>query len=517
MAGFQYGYTQAMKEQKGAEYIKDLQENRPEGMTPTEHHEAVKATLSYGNEYQAALSSQQGINFLKYATLVDTGKMTESDLIQARRDISEGQFAQLERYIATRRDPQQKATLLYNESVDHHANAGFMSRYSDKEIDAIFGKKVELYNTAMSEKLGEPHEASLGEKAMLAQTINAPIASLKKEMSRVANYGTPEEAVEAVRGMVMLDNNNLGVSIDGMSAKDKAILSTFKDLRNDTTYTPEEALKLAREESNVDDNTKQSRLNRWNDLQKEKDYYKDTSAKIKYIGDHIGAKAGWFSKRNLVPTGLDVSFDRVMNRLIPLYKDPEKAEAEAFLQLSKVNKPTDINNRNELMKMAPQPELWNDRYRALKDYVDKSKEHKAQGGFVLNDVDWPDAPNIESLYDKPPIKGDLIINVDGKPRKIVIEGDLTTQWGVDMVPSYAFSYLDDDGVPMALMDFNSGEQARWVPDYQGIDARMRAKFKTPDQIKIEAIEKAHAQQLQALEDARIGEVGNYSPLIGGIL
>jgi len=513
-AVFNQGWKEAEAEGKSSEYIKNARENKPKEITAAQHDQYMKGLVSYAAEYNAALSAQQTIDYIKYATKVDTGQMTEADLLQAQQKISEKQMAELEHRIATRNNSASKATLLYNESENRQNEAGFMSRYSGHEIDMIFGKKMELYNNAMTQQTGQPHEATLAEKAMVAQTINAPIPALTQELSRVANYGTPAEAVEAARSMVMLDNNNLGVTIGGMSDKDKSILNTFKDLRSDTTYSPEESLKLAREQSNVDDNTKQSRLNRWNDIKKEKDYYKDTAAKIKRIGDNIGAKTGWFRERNLVPTGLDVSFDRIMNRLIPLYADPAKAEAEAFLQLSRVNKPTNVNNRNELMKMAPPPEVWNDRYRALKEFVDKSNAHKAAGGFVLNDVDWPNAPDIDSLYSQPPIGGDLVINVDGKPRKIIIEGDLTTQWGSDMVPSYAFSYLDDDGVAMALMDFNTGEQARWIPDYLGIDKRL--KLKSPDQRKTEAIEKAHAQQLRAFEDERINEAGVYNPIIGGI-
>jgi hypothetical protein len=511
-AAHQAEWQAAHNEGKGSEYLQQLRESPPKGLDATQQDALIKSVLGYAGEYQAALNAQQGINYLKYATMVDTGQMTEAALLQARKDVSEGQFAQLERYIATRNTEANNATKLYNEAAPNLDNAAFMAKYSSGDIDAIFGKRVELYNAAMSEQTGEPHEATLGERAMLAQGINAPIASLQKQLSRAANYGDTNQATEAVRAMVMLDNNNLGVTLAGISDKDKAILSTFKDLRENARYTPEESLKLARDQSNVDENTKQSRRNRWKEMQKEKDYYKNTPDKIKRIGDNIGAKRGWFRERNLVPTGLDVSFDRLMNSLVPLYDNPEKAEQEAFQQLARTTKPTEVNNRNELMKMAPDPMIWNDRFRAVKEFVDKSKAQQAAGGSVLNELDWPDAPDVESLYNKPPIPGDLVINVDGKPRKIVIAGDLTTQWGADLIPSYSLSYLDDDGVPMALMDLDTGQQARWIPDYQG----MQARLKTPEQIRTEAIEKAHSMHLKAAEDERINEVGLYDPMIGGI-
>lgn len=514
VSGLQYGYVQAMKEQKGSEYLKDLRESKPEGMTPSEHDDAVKAVLSYGNEYQAALSSQQGINYLKYATMVDTGQMTESDLIQARKDISEGQFAQLERYIATRSDAATKATRLFNESAGKQDDAGFMARYSGAEVDTIFAKKVELYNNSVADKTGEPHEATLGERAMLAQSINAPIPALSKELSRTANYGNPQQAVEAVRAMVMLDRNNHGVNISDMDNHDKAILNTFRDLSANTAYGPDEALKLARDTTNVDPNTKQSRIEGWKEYQKTDSKYRDINKKIKYIGDNIGANFGWFRDRAKTPTGLDVAFDRVMNSLVPLYDTPKRAEQEAFQQMSRVYQPTDVNNRNEIMRLAPEERLWNDRYRSLKEVVDANKTMQAEGKFVMNKLDWPDAPDTKDILGKSLITGDIKILVDGQPRKVVIDSDLDTQWNTDLGLSWPFFFLDEDGVQMPIVDSQRGIQARWVPDWVGLEKLVP----DPEQYKIRQIEKAHSDKLKAMGEERIrSESGQYSPMIGGLI
>lgn len=531
VSGLQYGFVQALKDQKGSEYLKELRENRPEGMTPSEHDQAVKAVLSYGADYQAALQAQQNINYLKYATMVDTGKMTESDLIQARKDISEGQFAQLERYIATRTTEAGKMTQLYNDASPHFDDAGYMSRYTGKQVDAIFQKHVELYNNAVSEQTGEPHEATLGEKALLAQPINAPIPAIQKEMSRSANYGTPAQALEAVRGMVMLNRNNNGVTLDGLSDHDKAILNTFKDLSANASYSPEEALKLARDTTNVDENTKQSRLDGWKDWRKTQGWNESYNKKLSHIVDGIGAKTGVvFKNAGRVPSGIDVSYDRMMQRLVPLYPNPQDAETEVFAQMSKVIQRTNINadptddsgSKDEWMRFAPTQVLagtpgyfkYNDRLRALKEVVDRNKQAQAEGKFVMNTLDWPDAPDLSDLVSKPLAKKPPTILVNGKPYKAVVESDDTTQWNIELGPSWGLSYEDESGQRFPIVDFEQGFQARWIPDFKYLDSLR----KSPEDIQREAIEKAHSQKLKGEEDERIkSEVGQYSTTIGGLV
>ncbi len=216
----QHEYVEAYKEQRGADFIADLRENVPAGLTPIEHDNLVKGVLSYANEYQAALSSQQAINATKYSTMIDLGQMTESTMLQAKQDISELQFAKLENHMAKQNLKQLQSTQLHNEAVPNFKNAGAMSRYTGPELDVIYGKQLELKQASKEEGQG----INSVDMAQIAQGIQAPIPAFNKMMSAELLSNDPNVATRAAgiwRGL----NASNPLSVQGVSgeAESKAL------------------------------------------------------------------------------------------------------------------------------------------------------------------------------------------------------------------------------------------------------------------------------------------------------
>jgi len=464
MGTHQREYVEAQKDKKGADYIANLRESKPEGMSPSEHDALVKGVLSYANEYQAALSQQQFINFIKYDGMIDTGKMTESSMIQAKNETSEVEYAKLEHKLAVHSAKVDKQTALFNEAAGNLEDAGFMSRYSGSEVDSIFGKAVQLYEGSMSQQ-GQPHVATLAEKALLAQRINAPVPALAKELSRVANYGGVQQATEAARAVEFLKQSHDGVTISDLSKEDEVMFDTFANLQANTENDPNENLKLARQSYNVDDNTRVSRLERL------RGYLQDSKLKVgtptlqsKIVSGLGGQRL--FGRNSVVPTGLDVAFLSAVTAYAPICETPKQAEKLAFEQMKGVYKEVDINDRPEMMKLGPPKEMYNDRVRALKEIIASNQEQVSSGGFVLNELSGADKlPDDKDLYTRAPITSKLKIMVDGQERQVIIQPDQSTKMPNDGRISYAFAYLDENKAPVPLIDFKTGQTARWYLDY----------------------------------------------------
>jgi hypothetical protein len=213
-------YVEAQKAKKGAEYLADLREHKPAGLTPLEHDNLVKGVLAYANEYQAAFSAQQAVNFTQYATKVDTGQMTESDLIQAKNDVSELQYAKLENHIAKRNLKQIQATQLHNEAIGHLDDAGFMSQYTGDQLNSIYNKQLELKQASKPE--GE--QISIVDRAEVAKGMQVSVPEFTKRMSAELLSNDPVKATQAAQIWRGLNGSN-PLSVQGISsdAESKAL------------------------------------------------------------------------------------------------------------------------------------------------------------------------------------------------------------------------------------------------------------------------------------------------------
>lgn len=256
-AAMQSGYRNAEFEGKGSKYLSDIRENKPEGLTEDQWHRAVNSTLSYANEYQAAKNAQQTIDYIKYATMVDTGKMTESALLQAQENVSEKQFAELEHRIAVRAFKMKDETDLYNTYKDQFGNSIAMSSAKPDQLDKIFEKHVQVVMAQREADSGEPQNATLADRAALAREIQATIPSFNKQVAAAVKSKNPEVAVMGANILEALKGNQFATA--GVSANDRALAKGITN-RIARGTPPEQAVAFASEriagltEKGIDEN-----------------------------------------------------------------------------------------------------------------------------------------------------------------------------------------------------------------------------------------------------------------------
>jgi hypothetical protein len=384
-----------------------------------------------------------------------------------------------------------KDVQLFNNIVRDFPDPVKMASYKPEQIDMAFNKLVGQQEQQLGMQSGS---MDLPSRAKLATNIQREVPVLEKQLSAAANFGGAKQAAQAVQAMKFLQQNN-PIVISGLKDKDKAVLDTFGDYISNTTLPPEDAIKAARGDVNVDENIQQERLKAWKEY--DKTVYPDLKSKLNHIANGLNAKSGLFNTNDptLLPSGISVAYDRIMAKTAVHYRDPKMADAAVMDELAKVNQVTYTNNRKEVMAFPPEilyPNqeifLHSEKVRQLKEYVEQNNDRKANKGFVFNQLEWID-------NDENDPSSDIKLKIDGVARKIIISSDLATQYGADGIPSWAFSYLDENNVPYPLMDLNGpGTVKRWSPDfnvqakkYKEYEKSQREKAKTERDKPVELI------------------------------
>ncbi|HWY34009.1 MAG TPA: hypothetical protein VNX68_05140 [Nitrosopumilaceae archaeon] len=457
-------YEKTPEEEK-PKYIEQLRKNPPANMAPAEVDRTVAGLQQFAHQYDSAYKGQQAINYTNLASKLNEGTLTQSDIDSS--NLSAQQIADLNYAQSKINKKTNEANMLTANMVSNFGNAGKMSQYTNDDVNTVFNNIVKLKESDISNQTGQKYEASLLDKATIAQGIKRNIPALSKELSQAANYGNAKQATEALRALNMLNKNN-PVSVSDLDKDTKALLYTFGDLLTNTTANAEEALKVARGDINVDQNTKDSRLSAWKEVQKIDDKFKSTPRLLNHIAEGIGATSGWIFKSGdatIIPTGLDTAYERLMNATVPMVKDYKTAEKIVFEEMSKVYNPSSIDekagsSRHKFMSFPPEKLLGEqyarvDKIRALKDFVAKNNELKSKNKFIFNDV------SIDENLDP---NGEAFLTVNGKKMKVLVESDIQTQFSIDTIPSWQFSIVDEDNIPMPLMDMSTGGVARWIPD-----------------------------------------------------
>lgn len=195
--------AKAAKEGNSEEFLRDLRENRPEGMSATEHERVVSGTQDYLNHYNSALKGSQNmaftdakmelletgtINVEKYKNQVSPKQLQELDLMMIEKNLKSSQQAITSGYIYENKD-----------------NPMMMSSVSDKEMN-------ELYQSAINPN------APLRDKATWASQFQRPIGAFQNQVESFMKSNNPENIGEAAKVIRMLNNNN-PIALDGVSAK----------------------------------------------------------------------------------------------------------------------------------------------------------------------------------------------------------------------------------------------------------------------------------------------------------
>lgn len=354
-----------------------------------------------------------------------------------------------------------------------------MLNYSGKQKDQVF-KALMKYDKEQTDILGQPYDNPILRAAQLAQNIKAPVTVFLDSLAIAAKFGDTAEFEQAGQAIKAMQVNN-PIGLQGLDKDARAAAQLFNHYRLNTQYSGEEAAEKARNDVyGIDEDTKISRGNRYRDILKDKGLT-DEDSFTKFVANNVGA-TGWFSN-SAYPSGL---INKV-RELLPSYFERsgnwDIATNDLFDDLKNIYKETTINNRSEIMVMPPESVLpnapnWisNDKAAAFKELVNSVQQSKVSGGYVLQDLEWNNAPDFKDMFTKNLVSGDLKASVNGVERKIIIVSDDVTQLSTTKTPSWAFMYLDDNGIPQPIMDSKEmGGIARWYPDLEGL-AQQQAKY-----------------------------------------
>ena len=469
----------AAKEGRTEQYLADLRDRRPEGISATEHEMIIRGAGTYLNQYEAALSGQRQINYIGYDAEISNGKMTPDRLDEIRQlnDVSEIQMAKLEANYSSVSAKEQKQVALFNVMNGQSDDPVAMANYSPGNINDLFSARMAQLEQSQN---AQPGELGVQGQTIVAQGIRAPVEAYQSRMEAGINSGDPETMAIWSQAMIVMNKNN-PAGLKGLSKDARSVANLYDAYSSDTKNKGQDAAnKALNDVYNVDEATKTARIDKLKQWNKDKGL-NNLAIKNRRIANGIGAH-NTFTSNSLYPDRLTTRYDELMPSYITRNPSAELAEKELFEDMKQVYKPTNTNNREEIMNTPPDSVLpnwknWdqNDKARALKEYVDSVKELEYNGGFVLNKVDWKNAPDTSNLLtDKPLVKGDLIIQVDGKDRKVIIVSDDVTIRSPDGRPSWAFQFLDDNGVPQPLLDSTANNsQARWRPDYERLEVEKK--------------------------------------------
>lgn len=356
---------------KGNAYLKYYRENKPDSMTEAEHDRVMRAMISYAQEFGAARSAQQSMDYIKYATKVATGQMTEADLLGAQEKLSERQMAELESRIAIKAYKDQKQVESYNYYHPRFMDEVAMSPVSGtKAMDGIFEQHVKFMTAIKEHETGQAQEVTLADRAEYAKDIAAMVPSLNKDLGAMMKSTNPQKAYEAAKIFSAMDISN-PKSVEGIGGEAVQFAKTLlrgvengASVQEAHTVATEQAQKLTpaqREErekefdtifkSEVDNKGGKAGIKALTQIENRKQFV------LQAMGiDNPGFFGRVFLGRDTIamPDGLTTAFVQQMKDKYVSGRTFEQAQEMASRELGRVWKVTTINGVPQVMWMPPE-------------------------------------------------------------------------------------------------------------------------------------------------------------------
>lgn len=270
---------------------------------------------------------------------------------------------------------------------------------------------------------------SLREKAKLAKDYTAPVTAFAKEVNHGILSGNTEKAIEALDALEFVQNSQpLAVETNVLNTKARAVAATYKSLVNNTSVSPEDALKSARKAVlEKDDVITQQRST---------DYRKIKAFKPEKIKDTVldMFDPGIFSfEPDAVSPGLENTFSRLFKAAYLETGDEDAAIEMVKKQTSALYGVSEFNGEDTVMLLPPEKAFPGADPAILKRDLETS----------LEDLQLPQGV----------AAGDVKISSDDLTR--ANPGQIT----------YGLYYTDQYGNSKPVEDEN-GIPVRWTPDYK---------------------------------------------------
>jgi len=463
-AQLQKGYIDSPNKDK-PKYLAEARDNLPEDMSAEDKDSIVAGLEQFSRKYDSAFKGQQYLNYNQAKMKIASREFTASDLADLEDKVNAYQLSDLEIEATKVSAAESRNLSSAQEILKYSDNPVFLANQSDKNINYTVDSVI--LPQAEAEK-GEP--LSLSEQAMVLSNFKTPVPSLSKRLSAAIRDGSPMDLVDASIAVSFAQANNPAL-IRNMSKDDIAVANLYQSISKNPKYSGEEGAIRARDSVyNLTPEIKEERQRKVDAYYKSKELNTSKGA-IREASKSI--QTGFFSTTKKLPAGASTVYLDILRNEIMRSGDPVIAEKMAKDQMKEIYQETDINNiSGEVMVNAPEKAypnlgyvLKNDMVRALKGVVDSNKQMQANGDFVFTELDWENAPDTSNILDEPIHQGDLKIKINGKERKVVVISDLATQFSPVPQATYAFAYLDDNGISQPILSpTGKGTPYRWIPD-----------------------------------------------------
>lgn len=448
-------------------FIADLQRNPPEDMSPDEKDSLVAGMLQFSNKYDAAFKGEQYLAYNDALTKIETGTLTSEDLARLDSDnsVDAYQLSDLKNKSIIKSTKEIKKSQDANSIISNSNKPIFLSNVSSQKINETVDEYI--LPQAAEKKGGY---LSLSDQAVELANFKAPVTSYQERLSAAIKDGAPEDLLDAAVAIKFAQTNNPALIRD-MDKNDLAVANLYETISKNPIYQGQEGATKARDDIyKVDEKMKEARQSMLNTYLRDKKFY-DSTVAPKRVADVLSD--GFFSASKKIPAEAIVDYMALLRNEVLRSGNLNVAKESAKQQLKDTYQGTTINNINgEVMKRSPEQAypglgyvLNNDKVRALKDVVNANKALRENGSFAMNELDWENEPDTTDLLSKPIDDNELTIKINGKPRKVVISSDIATQFSPIPQSTWAFEYLDDNGIRQPIIDPNgNGTSYRWIPD-----------------------------------------------------
>ena len=438
--------------------------------TPRSH--AINDAYSWS--ISTAISGQQQLVFANTSNKLDANvQMTPTELSTAKEEMGPKLAAKLDHQIlmggaATRKINNESQGVLQN-----FDNPIFLSNVTPAPINHAVDKVI--IPQAEAQK-GEP--LTLTEQSQLLSTFKAPVQSFQNRISAGLQYGDMNQRLDAARALAVAKEKN-PILVKGMTKDEMALADMYASKALDPKYqTPDGADKIRDEIYKVDEDTQKERARQVNT------YVKDHQLNDAIVLKNATVKALGLkpSKELKLPAGLTNVYMNLIRDNILRTGDTKQARDAADFEI-KQNYGQDNNGK---VKFMPPEKVYtnlgyvlqNDKLRAVKEMVDVNKKIKADGGYPLHDIEWPDEPDLSDLLKEPITKGPVKLKIDGHLRELEFDSDLTTQFSTSDDMSWSLGYVNEYGIVNPLINPNSRMGTyRFVPNKElYIEAQNNSKI-----------------------------------------
>ena len=308
-------WEQAHKDGSGEEFVEDLRANPPSNLTPIQQASLVKSVMGYAQEYKSALKGQQTINYTNALTAVDSGKMTDVAMLQAQRDLSEGDYAKLQHYIAKKQAKSGVLDAQVASFIDNKDNAIALAGSTGKVANAAYQKLLQQY----AEQTGESPGLEAG--AQIARGVKAKIPLFNEQIDAGIRSGDPNTSVQASQIYRSLAKTN-PISVSGVGAKAAGMAQQITSALRRGTPTLEAYTTAARNAQDVDKKTMDEREGKLKRELGARSAWKNENVQEKAIANIMGYQ------REYMPPGVTSDFmDEVKNAYV---NSPDMALEDAF-------------------------------------------------------------------------------------------------------------------------------------------------------------------------------------------